>query len=297
MSDRDLNDLGVEWFDVESSKRKARLQSFVSAPYTGLSSPTAHGQPFPLIKHEVSAGAPFRKQQKDHQLHQKFIEQKVQTWGPSSAFSVDWNALQSATHSLVDGVIKGDIEKVKRALSNHADPNMTVSVLDPNNATGTKYVVVPLGVAALLRGKEVADQGNNVAGSFKEIATMLLTDGTGPRVSVGNHPQGFGSAIGYHARGMSVDGDNAGADSVEHRVVEIPMFLRTMIGSAVPEAILDGAVADATDGLVWGEEFSASAPKSYLDLVDAQEITVQTKIEEYRHRRARPASIAGPSYS
>ena len=296
-----IDELGVEWFDVDASRasQKWRHTDFVSLPATGLRSPELPGRA-PLIKHEAGANGPVDRQIMVQQRHAQFLEGKIQQWGPCSPYTTDWDALLSATNDLVKGVINGDIGLVRQALANHADPGMTVSVLDPNSLTQDpshpQYVALPIGVAALLRGKEVATQSGNKADQapFKEIGQLLLMDGATPRVSVGASPDGVGSALGYQAFGVKVYGDEAGMESLEHRVVSIPLSVYNLVGAAVPMAMVDNRIEPATNGVVWGEDLPSDARNNYMDLLDPQEDSIKDSIQRFRQRRATASRPSSP---
>lgn len=295
-----IDALGVEWFDVEASRlsQKARHTDFVSLPVTGVSSPAAAERPS-LIKHEAGATSDIDRQIVVQQRHMQFVEKKIEQWGPCSAYTTDWDALLSATKDLVNGVVSGDVSLVRQALSRHADPSMTVPVLDPNvshhTATAPQYVSLPIGVAALLRGKEISAQSGNKAdlAPFKEIAQLLLMDGNQSRVTVGVSPDGQGSALGYKAFGVKVYGNDAGMESVEQRTVSVPLSVCTLVSSVAPASMVDHKVAPSTDGVVWGEDLPSDARNNYMDLLDPQGDSMKDSIQRFRQRRATPSSSPG----
>ena len=291
------DDLGIQWFDVPSSKAPVVQSDFVSMPFTGMSSP-ASASGLPLIKHEAGAVGPSARSRGLQKIHAKFMDAKIQEWGPSSPYTVDLQALTSATRQLVAGVIAGNINQVREALQNHADPTMTVAVLDPNKDSPSSYVSLPLGVAALLRGNELVQQTNDKAAlaPFKEIAQLLLMNGSSPTIEVGNAPDGSGSALSYKAYGVKLYGDEAGMESIETRVINIPMSVRNLVSAAVPLAMVDNQVTPATDGMVWGEDLPVQARNNYMDLIDPQGDTLKDSIQRYRQRRSEKPGGSSPSF-
>lgn len=287
---------GFQWATNVAPARKETLHhDFVSMPFTKRSSPIEKGQVLPLIVHRAGANGPRQRQTMVEEKHNQFVEKKIAQWGESSPHTIDWNALNAATDMLVDGVINGDINKVQQALNNHADPNTTVSVRDPmalSNDETAQYVTLPIGVAAAMRGREMmvatGDKLSNVP--FKEIASMLLMHKNTPQVSIGVNPDGSGgSAIGYVAPGVKLHKD-AGTEGFEHRVVAVPMSVASAVSSAAPLCIVDGAVPEATDGLVWGEALPQDASKNFMDLIDPEEVSFDQSLARFRSRRAAIAS-------
>lgn len=289
---------GFEWADNVGSARKETLHhDFVSMPFTKRSSPVEKGQVLPLIVHRAGANGPQQRQTIVEEKHNQFVEKQIMQWGESSPYTIDWNALNAATDMLVDGVISGDINKVRQALSNHADPNTTVSVRDPmalSTDALAQYVTLPIGVAAAIRGREMmvatGDKLSNVP--FKEIASILLMYKNTPQVSVGVNPDGSGgNAIGYIAPGVKLYKD-AGSEGFEQRVVAVPMSVASAVSAAAPLCIVDGAVPEATDGLVWGEALPRDARNNFMDLIDPEQVSFEQSLARFRTRRA---AISAPS--
>ena len=291
------DDLGIQWFDVPSAKTPVVQSDFVSMPFTGISSP-ASASGLPLIKHEAGSVGRSSRSRGIQKLHTKFMDAKIQEWGPSSPYTVDLQALTSATRQLVSGVISGNIDQVRDALKNHADPAMTVAVLDPNKDSPSSYISLPLGVAALLRGNELVQQTNDKSAlaPFKEIAQLLLMNGSTPNIEVGNAPDGSGSALSYKAYGVKLYGNEAGMESIETRMVNIPLSVRNLVSAAVPSAMVDNQVTPATDGMVWGEDLPAEARNNYMDLLDPQGDTLKDSIQRYRQRRSEKPSGSSPGF-
>jgi len=291
---------GFIWMDdVPSAKPETLHHDFVSVPFTGRSSPVEKGQVLPLIVHRPGQNGPQTRQSGVEQAHQAFVENQIQKWGESSPYTVDWKALHAATELLVDGVISGDVGKVQEALSRHADSQTTVSVRDPYaSATDSTaaYVTLPIGVAAAMRAREVAvASGDKLAGApYKEIASMLLMHGNSPRVALGAHPgpEG-GSAVSYTAQGLQLHGDTAGWDSVENRVVSVPLSVLNAIGAAAPLCLVDGAVPEQTTGYIWGEALPKIAERNNMDMIDTQFAAMDESIKRYRARRTAPVASSG----
>lgn len=287
---------GFSWADNVASARKEVLHhDFVSLPFTNRSSPIEKGQVLPLIVHRAGANGPQQRQTMVEEKHNEFIEKNILQWGESSPYTIDWTALNAATDLLVDGVISGDVSKVQQALNNHADPNTTVSVRDPmafGSDADAQYVTLPIGVAAAMRGREViVASGDKLAGAaFKEIASMLLMHKNTPQISVGSHPDGSGSAIGYIAPGVKLFGDDAGLEGFEHRVVSVPMSVASAVSAAAPLCMADGNVPAQTDGLVWGETLPKDARNNFMDLIDTQKSAFDESIARFRSRRATSAN-------
>lgn len=284
---------GFSWFDNVPSARQEKLHhDFVSIPFTNRTSPIEKGQVLPLIVHRAGANGPKQRQTIVEEKHNQFVEKHIKEWGESSPYTIDWNALNAATDLLVDGVISGDVAKVQQALNNHADPNTTVSVRDPMSLTAdadAKYVTLPIGVAAAMRGREVAlATGDKLANiPFKEIASLLLMHKNTPQISIGVNPDGSGTnAIGYVAPGVKLFGDVAGLEGFENRVVAVPMSVASALSSAAPLCMVDGAVPAATDGLVWGEALPSDARNNFMDLIDTQKSAFDESINRFRSRRA-----------
>lgn len=284
---------GFAWADNVASARKETLHhDLVSLPFTNRTSPVEKGQVLPLIVHRAGANGPKQRQTVVEERHNEFVEKNLLNWGESSPYTIDWNALNAATDLLVDGVISGDLAKVQQALNNHADPNTTVSVRDPmalSTDADAQYVTVPIGVAAAIRGREVAiANGDKLANApFKEIATLLLMHNNTPQISIGGNPDGSGgSAIGYVASGIKLYEPNAGLEGFEHRVVAIPMSVSSALGAAAPMCLVDGNVPAQTDGLVWGEALPKDARNNFMDLIDTQKSAFDESIARFRSRRA-----------
>lgn len=290
---------GFSWNDdlLNKEEKPQKIeQDYVSMPFTGLRSPLMPGQVLPLIVHEAGAYATPDRQSSLRQNYNAFVEKNTTMWGESSPHHIDWKALNAATHLLVEGVIAGDVNKVQEALQHHADPNMTVAVRDPlalSSDNSAEYVAMPVGVAAVLRGQEVAQSTGNKAAAapFKEIGALLLMNGQTPRIEVGNNPNGDGgSAISYQAFGVVALGDQAGFDSIETRVVAIPLSVRTALGSVAPMAIVDNNVKPQTNGVVWGEEIPKKAAE-YMDLIDMREAAFTDVLTRFRQRQAQQPAI------
>lgn len=283
---------GFEWADNVPSARQEKLNNdFVSMPFSGMSSPIEKGNVLPLIVHKAGATGAINRRTDVEGQYQSFVDSQLKQWGETSPHTIDWQALNAAHALLLEGVIEGDAAKVKTALQNHADPNMLVSVRDPNAEASdpfASYVNMPIGVAAVLRGRELAvASGNKLAAApFKEVAAMLLMDGNTPRISVGNSPDGNGSAIGYTAFGVKLYGNDAGADSVENRVVNVPMSVRNAVSAAAPMCMVDDKVPAATNGVVWGEDLPKDARNNYMDMIDTKQSSLSDSLERYRLRRA-----------
>lgn len=290
---------GFSWADNVPSARKETLHhDYVSMPFTNRTSPVEKGQLLPLIVHRAGANGPQQRQTDVEERHNEFVEKNLLQWGESSPYTIDWNALNAATDLLVDGVISGDVAKVQQALNNHADPNTTVSVRDPMSLTAdaeAKYVTLPIGVAAAMRGREVAlATGDKLAlAPFKEIASMLLMHKNTPQISIGVNPDGSGgNAIGYVAPGVKLFGDAAGLEGFENRVVAVPMSVASVLSGAAPLCMVDGAVPAATDGLVWGEALPRDARNNFMDLIDTQKSAFEESINRFRSRRATSPQVS-----
>lgn len=288
---------GFEFFDVEKSKDEKVHADFVSMPFTGLISSIEKGEVLPLIVHKAGHNGFGLRQEKIQQVYDDLIETQTKKWGESSPWTADWLALNKATNNLVKGVIDGNLNQVKEALQKGADPQMTVEVKDPCALKGqqdSSYVALPIGVASLLRGKEkyASQQDKDVLNNYKEIAHLLLSSQTKCSIEVGNHPDGSGqSALSYKAFGLSLYGSNSGSETLETRVVTIPLSLRTALGSLLPNCLVDDKVTPATEGMVYGEDIPKQARNNYMDLIDPKEISLTNSVEKFRLRQAQKKSV------
>ena len=287
---------GVEWMslpDPASVQRPNRLQA---APFTNIASPIGAEHSHPLIDHSFGAGLPFARQERGRRNYELFEQGKIQSWGPSSPNAVDWRELKAATAQLVHALINGDVAAARQAIASGADPDMTVSVRDPMQlgATSLARVEVPIGVAAVMRGRELAAAGSP-SHAHAELAQMLLHTKSGqPRISLGVAPDGDGQAVGYVVDGEKFMGPDAGQESREHRWARLPQPLFNAVARVCDKALIAGRVAPADP---YGRAFGENVPDhgGYMNIQDVQEGAMVNKILGRRARLAQDVDLPAPT--
>lgn len=296
---------GAEWtVKPKVADISKNSQAYVATPFTKIKSPSLRGETFPIIDHDVGAGNPARQRQKLMDTYAGFLKAHLDVKGESSPYVQDWKQLNQATQNLIQGVIDGDIDAVKQSIKQGADPNMLVNVRDPNvQGDQNKYVLMPVGVAAVIWGQEKAKaEGSRAAAApFQEIAQSLIMAGGQPSIELGASPNQTpngtnGFAISYNQPGFCISGPDAGSESIETRCVDIPIDLYNAIGRAAPQAFVDKTVSPSTDGVLVGEEFPNSVPEP-IKIIGTADEAVRSAIERFRDRRGGEIGGGGKSPS
>jgi len=170
----------------------------------------------PLLDDRPGAGA------LDLAMGERFDQNWENTWnqvtsvaGLSVPYASDLPDILLQRRALVEGVIQGRVDIVERALSKGAAPNTLVPVIHPNAVEGEQsYVVMPIGVAAVMFGQRYAQTAKaaqvespairNQVAAYERIAARLLLDAEDrPTVRVGTAPDGTGMALSFYGWGVS----------------------------------------------------------------------------------------------